>query len=622
MNESPKNICENESSAMTTLSSVGSTMFSLSTYDNRVTNPSFDNKNPSYDYDMLQETGRSVDIDHHYRKATCHGVEYDLHELGLNDSLKSVKNLKSKSSISLPTFSDHQFVVNNKDNCNDEQSSSSLTRTHSMEHAQTFEHKPFIVSNQKRDIIVRPQWLRRSNESSSGFQACLPTIPVTNNSESFHFPYTPVILFVNQYSGGQYGEKVYRQLLKRLNPRQVFLLENDATIINALGIYYSLPNIRICVLGGDGSAGWVLGRLAEVYPSGNNPPVSFCPLGTANDLSLILSWGNHYDPKLLIPSLIRIPYAQVIPIDRWQVDIKQLDVPKPTSPIHRHHRTGSKISRPFQALLNPPKFVRKTNRVCYQNHRALPNTCFINYMSFGLDAAIALEFHDQRTHDPQKFSSPLKNKLMYLNESCKYLSDFSRSKMWSLHSYIRLICDGENLTDAIHNCHTLLIINIPAYAAGTNPWGSSLSTSSPRNNAHQSPIIQKDANSFDRTATSSTNVPNSSSNQHKMYESATLNSRSEKNTAISSPTTDTTGNFERQDFGDGKIEVIGLSVTRMASIHIGCHGNRIAQCKSVRIEVSCPMTAQMDGEPFYLPDSAVVNINYGGQVLVLRNENR
>jgi hypothetical protein len=34
------------------------------------------------------------------------------------------------------------------------------------------------------------------------------------------------------------------------------------------------------------------------------------------------------------------------------------------------------------------------------------------------------------------------------------------------------------------------------------------------------------------------------------------------------------------------------------------------------------MTAQMDGEPFYLPESVAVNISHAGQVLVLKNENR
>ena len=398
-----------------------------------------------------------------------------------------------------------------------------------------------------RHIVVRPHWLRRCKEPSSGFQART----VKNCLEPKDFPYTPVIFFVNQNSGGQYGEKIYRQLLRKLNPRQVFLLKDDTTIFNALDIYSSLPNIRICALGGDGTAAWILGCLAERYPANQNPPMSVYPLGTANDLSLVLSWSNRYEPKHLFSTLIRISQAPVISFDRWKVHIEQLE-------RHQQGPTSSKISRPFRALLNPPKFVREIDRASYQNHRTLPNTCFLNYMSFGLDAAIALEFHNERLQDPLKFSSPFKNKIMYFNQSCKYLNDISRSKMWSLHSYIRLICDGENLTDAIRHCHTLLILNIPAYASGTNPWGNS------------SPIVS------DR--------------------------------------------FVQQDFSDGIIEVVGLSATRMASLQIGFHGQRITQCSRVRVELSSSMAAQMDGEPFYLPDSTAVNIDYAGQGLVLRNE--
>jgi len=241
-------------------------------------------------------------------------------------------------------------------------------------------------------------------------------------------------------------------------------------------------------------------------------------------------------------------------------------------------------------------------------------------MSFGLDAAIALEFHDRRTRDPKKFSSPLKNKLMYLNESRKYLHDFARSKMWNLSSYIRLICDGENLTDSIKNCHTLLVLNIPGYASGTNPWGKT------SNNSLSSPsiIIQKDSDSFEQISTSSVELADLPANTHEVYELITLNDCS--NDQINSPSITTannsTGRFDRQDFGDKKIEVVGLSTTHMATIHIGFRGLRIAQCSQLRIELFCPMTVQMDGEPFYLPESVAVNITHAGQVLVLRNENR
>jgi hypothetical protein len=60
----------------------------------------------------------------------------------------------------------------------------------------------------------------------------------------------------------------------------------------------------------------------------------------------------------------------------------------------------------------------------------------------------------------------------------------------------------------------------------------------------------------------------------------------------------------------------------MAAIHVGFSGYRIAQCRQLRIELCCPMTAQMDGEPFYLPASVAVNISHAGQVLVSKNDTK
>ncbi|CAF1142902.1 unnamed protein product [Rotaria sordida] len=449
-----------------------------------------------------------------------------------------------------------------------------------------------------RNIIVRSQWLSRSTEYPTGFRVLLPSYLAHSNAKSNSFPYTPVLVFINKRSGGQMGEKIYRELLQKLNPRQVFLLENNATITQALDIYSTLPNIRICVFGGDGTVGWVLGRLAEAYPFRNNPPVSICPLGTGNDLSRVLAWGEQYDPKRLSYTLLQTPQAKVVALDRWQVQLEQVDVTNLTSSTQQHRESGFEIGGIFEPLIRHPKFVRESNRASYENYHNLPNTRFINYMSFGLDAAVTLNFHDQRTRDPSKFSSPLKNKLMYLNESGKYLNDFVLANMWNLGSYIRLICDGQNLTHIIRNCHSLVVLNIPGYASGTNPWGKSSSKSSTIDNTNQS-------------------------SDQETFESTTLNDCATEQTASSlTTTTASTGHFERQDFGDRKIEVVGLSTKRMAAIHVGFSGRRIAQCNRLRIELCCPMTAQMDGEPFYLPASVAINISHAGQVLVLKNENK
>ncbi|CAF1138969.1 unnamed protein product [Rotaria sp. Silwood1] len=471
------------------------------------------------------------------------------------------------------------------------------------------------------DLSDSPKWLSRSSESPTDFKARLSLHATNSNFESNSFPYTPVIVFINKRSGGQQGEKIYRKLLRKLNPRQVFFLEDNATITHALNIYSSLPNIRFCVCGGDGTVGWILGRLAEAYPSKNNPPVSICPLGTGNDLSRVLAWGEQYDSKRLFDMLVQIPQAKVVALDRWEVQLEQLDVTTLSSQTQAKQKKGFQIGHPFQVLVKHPKFVREKKQASYEHHQKLPNTHFINYMSFGLDAAITLDFHDKRTRDPSKFSSPWKNKLMYVNRSCKYFSDFAQANMWNLGSYIRLICDGRDLTNAIGDCHTLVVLNIPGYAAGTNPWGKSSSTNSVFFYGDQSSIFQRDNDSADAKVIRAVNVFGSLAATREAIKSVTLNEDDMHQMASSSTTAISTVCVEQQDFGDQKLEIVGLNTTHMATIHMGFTGNRITQCNQLRIELRSPMTAQMDGEPFYLPASVAVNINHAGQVLVLKNQN-
>ncbi|CAF3902894.1 unnamed protein product, partial [Adineta steineri] len=108
------------------------------------------------------------------------------------------------------------------------------------------------------NIIVRPQWFRRVDDSPFGFRAQMPAYVEINDTLL-----TPVIFFINKLSGGQKGQEIYRMLVRILNPRQVFLLENDSTITRALNIYASLTNTRICICGGDGTVGWVLSHLVD-----------------------------------------------------------------------------------------------------------------------------------------------------------------------------------------------------------------------------------------------------------------------------------------------------------------------------------------------------------------------
>ncbi|CAF1137129.1 unnamed protein product [Adineta ricciae] len=390
------------------------------------------------------------------------------------------------------------------------------------------------------NIIVRPQWLHRATNNPCRFQACMSKSPDANDNSL-----APVIFFVNKLSGGQKGQEFYRTLVRLLNPRQVFLLEDDSTVTQALEIYSSLHNARVCICGGDGTVGWILSHLVDRFPSLTNLPAGICPLGTGNDLSRVLGWGNEYTSARLFKTLTEIARAHPVALDRWKIHLETLDPDASDVEFGTIHR--SRFS-----FREHPKFIRNAELPVYDNHRAPINSFFFNYISFGLDAAVVMDFHARRTRDPSEFTSPFKNKLMFINESRKYFNEFAFGIAWNIGSYIRLICDGQDLTNTIRNYHSVVLLNTPGFGSGTQPWG--------------------------RTSTT---------------------------TAVN--------DFEAQDFSDRMIEVLALNTTQMALIHVGFRGTRIAQCRQVRVELSHPMPVHMDGEPFYLAGSTAVDITHAGQ---------
>ncbi|CAF0805496.1 unnamed protein product [Rotaria sordida] len=411
---------------------------------------------------------------------------------------------------------------------------------------------------------------------------------------------TPVIFFINKLSGGQKGQQVYRMLVRLLNPRQVFLLENDTTIIQALNIYSSLNNTRICICGGDGTVSWILSHLVDAFPPLKNPPASICPLGTGNDLSRVLGWGYRYELRQLLRTLTQITRAHPIPLDRWKIQIGTLEPNASSKQYVNKHR------RLFSSMFHP-KFIRDANKPLYENYRTPIRRFFFNYISFGLDAAVVLDFHVRRTRDPSKFTSPFKNKILYINEARKYFKEFAFGMAWDLREYIRLICDGQDLTDSMRHCHSFVVLNTPSFGSGTRPWGriSTKRISSQSTN-------QRYDDSFDQTFTHS----------FQTHDSPVNGQDGNQTTALDTVTHPVVDHFKTQDFGDRKIEVIGLSTIQMALIHLGFRGNRIAQCSQVRIELNHPMPVHMDGEPFCLAESFAINITHAGQVMVLRNEKR
>ncbi|XP_070828946.1 diacylglycerol kinase zeta isoform X1 [Chaetodon trifascialis] len=138
-------------------------------------------------------------------------------------------------------------------------------------------------------------------------------------------------------------------------------------------------------------------------------------------------------------------------------------------------------------------------------------------------------------------------------------SDFLSGSSKDLAKHIKVVCDGTDLTAKVQEMklQCLLFLNIPRYCAGTVPWG------------HPS--------------------------EHQ--------------------------DFEPQRHDDGCIEVIGFTMTSLATLQVGGHGERLHQCKEVTLTTYKSIPMQVDGEPCKLAPS-VIHINLRNQANMVQKAKR
>ncbi|XP_057363581.1 diacylglycerol kinase zeta isoform X18 [Manis pentadactyla] len=122
-------------------------------------------------------------------------------------------------------------------------------------------------------------------------------------------------------------------------------------------------------------------------------------------------------------------------------------------------------------------------------------------------------------------------------------SDFLMGSSKDLAKHIRVVCDGTDLTPKIQDLkpQCIVFLNIPRYCAGTMPWGHP--------------------------------------GEHH--------------------------DFEPQRHDDGYLEVIGFTMTSLAALQVGGHGERLTQCREVVLTTSKAIPVQVDGEPCKLAASCI-----------------
>ncbi|PIN18489.1 Diacylglycerol kinase [Handroanthus impetiginosus] len=238
----------------------------------------------------------------------------------------------------------------------------------------------------------------------------------------------PLLVFINKKSGAQRGDSLKQRLNVLLNPVQVFELSSKQGPEAGLYLFRKVPHFRILVCGGDGTVGWVLNAIDKqnfVSP----PPVAILPAGTGNDLARVLSWGAGLGSVErqggLCMLLDHIEHAAVTILDRWKVS----------------------ISNQHGKLLHSLKFMN-------------------NYLGVGCDAKVALEIHNLREENPEKFYNQFMNKVLYAREGAKSIMDRTFADFpWQ----VRVEVDGVEI-EVPEDAEGVLVANIGSYMGGVDLW--------------------------------------------------------------------------------------------------------------------------------------------------------
>jgi len=257
-------------------------------------------------------------------------------------------------------------------------------------------------------------------------------------------------LLVNVKSGGRTGQ-IVGDLFTQCGITVIPLLETIQSSSTRASRLEELSTViqnggHIIIAGGDGTAAWGVQVVEECCEEHNLefPFISTYPLGTGNDLSRCLGWGNK-QPALkqsAVETLLhkyckRLKEGSVSVLDRWGLNWQFTD-------------------------------TTNTN-TCWG--RPLPQN-FLCYVSIGYDARIAYEFEVDRQKSEESFNSPAKNQMVYAYHGAK---EFFSPMRPLTRDDIRVWIDGEEV-ELQPGTRSLKLMNINSAMNGLFCWGSNTST--------------------------------------------------------------------------------------------------------------------------------------------------
>lgn len=318
---------------------------------------------------------------------------------------------------------------------------------------------------------------------------------------------------------------------------------------------------RILVCGGDGTVGWVLGVL-EQKALKYVPPVAILPLGTGNDLARVTGWGGGYTGGSVLECLKQVDEAHVELLDRWAVTCRG------------ESRPGWMSKKRPTFLPAVPKPERKSYVMC-------------NYFGLGVDAAVALDFHQMRERQPHLFFSRFVNKLWYMTSGATTLME-NRCK--DIGSKVKLECDGEEV-QIPEDLEGVIVMNIPSFGGGTNLWGQ---------------------DELDSDESEDDDSEEEADRSDEAVHAAGSKAPNKRDALVGT----------RQSKQDKKLEVVGVhGILQLGAAQVGLYSaTRLAQASRVKITTRADLPVEVDGEPSWFPQDGEIEIEFKSQAFMLARE--